>query len=98
MISRTVDLPESMDSWVTEQVRVGPYSDESAYICALIGQDQEDQEKLEALRAAVRKGRESGPTDATMSDIIAEAQAELVVRSRRLDSKRLVNRTTKSTS
>ena len=86
MVTRTIDLPEEMDALLKERVRDGQYSDESAYICALIRYQREYQQKLEALREAIREGEESGLTDASISDIIAEAEAEesvMLIRARK---------------
>jgi antitoxin ParD1/3/4 len=65
-----------MDDWVKHQIGTGRYGNDSEYFRDLIRHDQEKQEKLEALRAAINAGRQSGVSDKTMSDVLSDVQAE----------------------
>ena len=63
-----ISLPESMKHFVDEQVAAGAYSSVSAYICALVREDQKRkaQERLEAL---LLEALDSGePTEMTPDD------------------------------
>jgi antitoxin ParD1/3/4 len=60
MATMNVSLPEQMKSWVEEQASNGRYSNSSDYVRDLIRKDQERQEALAALQAAVSEGVESG--------------------------------------
>lgn len=76
MTRKTITIPDSMDEWVKSQIGTGRYGNDSEYFRDLIRHDQEKQEKLEALRAAIESGRKSGVSDATMDDILRDAQAD----------------------
>ncbi len=76
MTRKTITISTSMDAWVKNQVGTGRYGNDSEYFRDLIRHDQEKQEKLEALRAAIDAGRKSGVSDSTMADILRDAQAE----------------------
>jgi len=76
MTRKTITIPESMDGWVKSQIGAGRYGNDSEYFRDLIRHDQEKQAKLEALRAAVDAGRNSGISDRSMDDILREARAE----------------------
>lgn len=77
MTRKTVTIPQAMDRWIKDQIATGRYGNDSEYVRDLIRRDQDYQGKLAALRAAVREGRDSGETADRVSDIIAEAQADL---------------------
>ncbi len=76
MTRKTITIPESMDGWVKSQIGAGRYGNDSEYFRDLIRHDQEKQAKLDALRAAVDAGRNSGISDSSMDDILREARAE----------------------
>ncbi len=77
MTRKTITIPVSMDEWVKHQVGSGRYGNDSEYFRDLIRHDQEKQERLEALRAAVDVGRQSGISDKSMNDVLREARSEL---------------------
>ncbi|MGR6430924.1 type II toxin-antitoxin system ParD family antitoxin [Rhizobium sp. PAMB 3174] len=64
MATMNVSLPEQMKSWVEEQASKGRYSNSSDYVRDLIRKDQERQQALAALQAAVTEGLESGEAQA----------------------------------
>ena len=76
MTRKTITIPAAMDEWVKSQIGTGRYGNDSEYFRDLIRHDQEKQEKLAALRAAIDAGRKSGVSDTTMDDILRDAQAE----------------------
>ena len=80
MTRKTITIPDAMDRWVKAQIERGRYGNDSEYFRDLIRRDQDQQAKLAALRAAIREGRESGESEDSVSDIIAEAQADLDAR------------------
>ena len=77
MVSNTLTSPDTMDLWVKKRVNQGRYGDEGAYIRELIRRDQDEQSKLAELRAAIAGGCASGISDFTVSDIVADAEANL---------------------
>ena len=76
MTRKTITISAAMDDWVKHQIDTGQYGNDSEYFRDLIRHDQEKQEKLEALRAAINAGRQSGVSDKTMSDVLSDVQAE----------------------
>ena len=77
MKAMNISLPESMKDWVESQIATGNYASASDYMRDLIRDDREYKEKREALLQALIEGDESGISDKTMKEIIAEARAEL---------------------
>ena len=73
MVTMNVSLPEPMKDWVQEQVETGRYANASDYVRDLI---RHDQERRDALVRALIEGEESGFSDRSLEEIIAEAEAE----------------------
>ena len=69
MIKKTVTVTEQQESWIRAQIQSGAYGNDSEYVRDLIRRDQARQHSdLEALRAALIQGEESGepkPFDAS---------------------------------
>jgi antitoxin ParD1/3/4 len=69
----TVVLDEKLEAFVGNSIANGDYANESAVIEAGLRRLQDDAEKLEALRAALQEGEDSGEPsefdfDAFLSD------------------------------
>jgi antitoxin ParD1/3/4 len=77
MKSMNISLPEQMKDWVDTRVEGGDYASASDYVRDLIRKDREFRAKREALIQALIEGEESGISDKSMEDIIAEARLEL---------------------
>lgn len=60
MVKKTVTVTEQQESWTKAQIQSGAYDNDSEYVRDLIRRDQTRQHKLEALRAALVQGEESG--------------------------------------
>ncbi|WP_029030946.1 type II toxin-antitoxin system ParD family antitoxin [Salinarimonas rosea] len=73
MATMNVSLPEAMKEWVEAQAETGRYANSSDYVRDLIRRDQERREKLAAFQALVTEGLESGFSDRSIDDMIAEA-------------------------
>lgn len=74
MASMNVSLPDQMKEWVENQIESGKYHNASEYVRDLIRKDQNDKEKLEALRAAIQAGMDSGVSGRTADEIFAAAK------------------------
>ncbi len=74
MATMNVSLPDPMREWVESQVKGGTYANASDYIRDLI---RHDQQRRQALQAAVREGMESGRSPRTARDVMAAAKARL---------------------
>lgn len=67
-----VSIPEKLKGWAEQRVAEGRYSSTSDYIRDLVRRDQENEEKLRRLQAAIDEGLESGVSERTIEDIIAD--------------------------
>jgi antitoxin ParD1/3/4 len=63
MATMNVSLPDPMKAWVERQSESGLYGNASDYIRDLIRKDQQRQEAIATLQAAITEGVESGPAE-----------------------------------
>ena len=64
MQRKTITLTEQQDDWVKAQVQSGHFGNDSEYIRDLIRRDQQDKDRLAALRQALLDGEASGKPEA----------------------------------
>ena len=79
-VRKTITLTDRQDDWIKAQIAAGRFTNDSEYIRDLIRRDQEETAGLESLRAAVREGLDSGPSDKTVPSIMEEVEARFKVR------------------
>ena len=60
MATMNISVPDPMKDWVQAQINDGRYASSSDYVRDLIRKDQQQQDKLMALQAAITLGIESG--------------------------------------
>ena len=72
MAQMNISLPDALKSWIEARVAEGRYSSSSDYVRDLVRREQEAEEKLRILRAAIEEGLASGVSDRTIEDIIAD--------------------------
>ena len=60
MATMNVSIPDPMKEWVETQASGGRYANASDYVRALIRRDQERQDAIAALQAAIDEGLKSG--------------------------------------
>ncbi|QUS55526.1 type II toxin-antitoxin system ParD family antitoxin [Pseudovibrio brasiliensis] len=77
MATMNVSLPTPMKDWVEQQAKGGRYSNASDYVRDLIRKDQDRRSKIAQMQQLVEEGQQSGAVTDNMSDILAEAQAQL---------------------
>lgn len=77
MAQMNVSLPEGLKAWAESRVAEGRYSSTSDYVRDLMRRDQEDAEKLQALRAAIAEGRAAPFDPRPVEDIFADLRANL---------------------
>lgn len=75
MAQMNISIPEKLKGWAESRVAEGRYSSTSDYVRDLVRRDQENEEKLRRLQAAIDEGLASPETDTTIEDIIAEGRA-----------------------
>jgi antitoxin ParD1/3/4 len=74
MAQMNVSIPDKLKGWAEQRVAEGRYSSTSDYIRDLVRRDQENEEKLRRLQAAIDEGRASGISKRTIEDIIADGR------------------------
>ncbi|MDR4306277.1 type II toxin-antitoxin system ParD family antitoxin [Chelatococcus sambhunathii] len=77
MATMNVSLPDPMKDWVEDQTKTGRYGNASDYVRDLIRRDQEKQDWIARMRAAIQEALDSGISDRSMADIRADARAKL---------------------
>lgn len=76
MAQMNVSLPDGLKNWAEARVAEGRYSSTSDYVRDLMRRDQEAEEARQLLQAAVDRGRNSGISNRTIADIIAESRSK----------------------
>lgn len=59
-VRKTITLTDQQDGWIKAQIQAGHYTNDSEYIRDLIRREQERSAQVEALRAALIEGENSG--------------------------------------
>ncbi|MCK9189172.1 MULTISPECIES: type II toxin-antitoxin system ParD family antitoxin [Acidithiobacillus] len=59
-VRKTISLTDQQDGWIKAQIQAGHYTNDSEYIRDLIRREQERVAQLDALRAALIEGENSG--------------------------------------
>lgn len=77
MAQMNVSIPDKLKGWAEQRVAEGRYSSTSDYIRDLVRRDQEQEEKLRRLQAAIDEGRKSGISKRGIEDIIADNRKRL---------------------
>lgn len=72
MAQMNISIPEKLKSWAEARVAEGRYSSTSDYVRDLVRRDQEQEERLRRLQAAIQEGLASGLSARTIEDIIAD--------------------------
>ena len=72
-----VSIPDKLKGWAESRVAEGRYSSTSDYVRDLVRRDQEAEEKLQRLRAAIDEGRASGISDRDPFEYLEELRAGL---------------------
>ena len=60
-VRKTITLTDQQDGWIKSQIQAGHYTNDSEYIRDLIRREQERSAQVNALRAALVEGENSGP-------------------------------------
>jgi antitoxin ParD1/3/4 len=76
MAQMNISIPEKLKAWVESRVAEGSYASSSDYVRDLVRADQRYQVKLDSLRAEIQAGRESGISERSLEEIVAETRAK----------------------
>ncbi len=66
---KTITVTEQQDCWIKAQISAGAFTNDSEYIRDLIRRDQASMADIEAIRAALIVGEESGDPQPFDSDL-----------------------------
>ncbi|MDB5691952.1 MAG: addiction module antitoxin [Alphaproteobacteria bacterium] len=72
MAQMNISIPDKLKGWAESRVAEGRYSSTSDYVRDLVRRDQEREEKLRRLQAAIDEGLASGISSRTVEEIIAD--------------------------
>ncbi len=74
---KTITVTEQQDQWIKAQIEGGGFTNDSEYIRDLIRRDQEENAKFKALKAAIKEGLDSGLSQRTVPQIMADVETRL---------------------
>ncbi|MCP5441599.1 MAG: type II toxin-antitoxin system ParD family antitoxin [Chromatiaceae bacterium] len=66
---KTITVTGQQDEWIKSRIAAGEFTNDSEYIRDLIRRDQARFSEIEAIRAALIEGEESGISDRTPQQI-----------------------------
>ncbi len=75
MTRQSISFTEPNDNWLNAQVESQEYKSKSELVNDLIRKARREQEEIEYIRARLIKAEQSGFTDKTPDEILAEAKA-----------------------
>jgi len=78
MVKKSVSITEQQDQWLKSQIESGDYGNESEIVRDLIRDRVSRDAEIEAVRAALIEGENSGISDVTPQDIRARVRKRLV--------------------
>lgn len=78
MVKKSISVTDQQDSWIKSQIESGHYGNESEVVRELIRErqirEQESTTEIEAIRAALIEGEQSGFSDRSVDEIWQEAR------------------------
>ena len=76
MAQMNISIPDKLKNWVESRVADGTYASSSDYVRDLVRRDQRERQRLDWLRAEIQAGRDSGVSDRSLRDIVAESRGK----------------------
>jgi len=78
MVKKSISITDQQDGWIKAQIKTGHFGNESEVIRELIRErqirEQETSVEIEAIRAALIEGEQSGFSDCAVDGIWEEAR------------------------
>ena len=79
MVKKSISVTDRQDEWIKAKIASGHFGNESEVVRELIRErqirEEETPEEIEAIRAALIKGEQSGVSKKSVDEIWAEARA-----------------------
>lgn len=80
MVKKSISVTDQQDNWIKAQIKTGHYGNESEVVRELIRErqlrEQETPAEIEAIRAALIEGEESGFSDRSVDEIWEDARQQ----------------------
>ena len=80
MATMNISVTAPMRAWVESKVSEGEYATASDCMRDLLRERMVRETKLEALKLAIQEGVDSGPSDQSWQEVIAEARGRIARR------------------
>jgi len=77
MAQMNISIPDKLKGWAEQRVAEGRYSSTSDYVRDLVRRDQEREEQVRRLQAAIDAGRASGVNDRDPFELLDNLRAGL---------------------
>lgn len=77
MVKKSITITDQQDQWIKAQMATGNYATDSEVVREALRQKQERDAEIEAIRAALIEGEQSGISDRTPEEIFATARERL---------------------
>lgn len=71
-----LSLPDSLSEWAKEQAANNNFDDVSGYLESLLNEERERKEAIEEFDRLVQEGIDSGISERTMDEILADARQQ----------------------
>jgi len=78
MVKKSVSITEQQDTWLKAQIESGDYGNESEVVRDLIRGRVNQDAQIQAIRAALIEGENSGISEITPQDIKARVKNRLI--------------------
>ncbi|MBN4069111.1 type II toxin-antitoxin system ParD family antitoxin [Beggiatoa alba] len=69
---KTITVTDQQDNWIKAQIAAGEFTNDSEYIRDLIRRDQASQADIDAIRAALIEGEQSGEPQSFDGDLFKQ--------------------------
>ena len=69
---KTITVTDQQNSWIKARIAAGEFTNDSEYIRDLIRRDQTSQADIDAIRAALIEGEQSGEPQTFNSDLFKQ--------------------------
>ncbi len=76
-VKKSISVTDQQSDWIKEQIASGNYNNDSEIIRAAIREKQERESGIEAIRAAIIEGEQSGMSKRTPRQIVEAAKKRL---------------------
>ncbi len=73
-VRKTITFTHSQDKWIKSQIAAGEFTNDSEYLRHLVRLDQSNNTQFSTLKAALKKGFDSGISESTIPDIMKEVE------------------------